>query len=41
MKRVDERIKNIKIYVDGRSAEIQKKLLELGAECPLSVRFVV
>lgn len=31
-RKVDERIKNIKIYVDGRSAEIQKKLFELGAE---------
>lgn len=27
MGKVDERIKHIKIYVDGRSAEIQKVLL--------------
>lgn len=31
-KKVDERIKNIKIYVDSKSAEIQQKLFELGAE---------
>ena len=29
---VDERIKNIKIYVDGKSAEIQKVLFALGAK---------
>lgn len=28
---IDERIKNIKIYVDGKSAEIQKVLFALGA----------
>lgn len=31
-KKIDKRIKNIKIFVDGKSAEIQKKLFELGAE---------
>ena len=29
---IDERIKNIKIYVDGRSAEIQEVLFALGAK---------
>lgn len=29
---IDERIKNIKIYVDGKSAEIQKVLFALGAK---------
>lgn len=28
---VDKRIQGIRVYVDGRSAEIQKKLFELGA----------
>lgn len=32
---IDERIKNIKIYVDGRSAEIQKVLFALGAKWTL------
>lgn len=32
----DKRIINIKIYVDGRSEEIQKKLFELGCEWPVS-----
>lgn len=30
--KVDERIKGIKVYVDGRSVEIQEKLFSLGAE---------
>lgn len=30
--KADDRIAYIKIYVDGRSAEIQKKLFELGAK---------
>lgn len=29
---IDERIKNIKIYVDGKGAEIQKVLFALGAK---------
>ena len=29
---IDERIKNIKIYVDGKSAEIQEVLFSLGAK---------
>lgn len=29
---VDKRIQGIRVYVDGRSAEIQKRLFELGAE---------
>lgn len=37
MKKIsDNRVINIKIYVDGRSEEIQKKLFELGCEWPVS-----
>lgn len=32
MGKVDERIKHIKIYVDGKGAEIQKVLIALGAK---------
>lgn len=31
-KKVDERIKNIKIFIDDKSVELQKKLFDLGAE---------
>lgn len=35
MKNLDDRVKCIKVYTDGKSAEIQKKLFELGVRWAL------
>lgn len=40
MMKPDKRIINIKIYVDGKSEEIQEKLFELGCQWPVNGKCV-
>lgn len=37
---LDNRVINIKVYVDGRSEQIQEKLFELGCEWPVNGKCV-